>query len=55
MTIELTLQILLLTVGFITVSAIFLNVDKKRTQKQLKLELAQYKESGKIQYSNSKG
>lgn len=52
---EMILEILLLSVGFIALAAVFLNVDKKRTQKRLNLELAQYKQSRKIQYSDQKG
>ncbi|WP_377891010.1 hypothetical protein [Alkalihalobacillus sp. R86527] len=55
MAFEMIVQILLLSVGFIALVALFLNVDKKRTQKRLKFELAQYKQSRKIQYSNQKG
>ncbi|QHA90798.1 hypothetical protein [Bacillus sp. N1-1] len=44
MSLELTLQFLMLSIGFIAVAALFLNVDKKRTQKRLEVELAEYKQ-----------
>lgn len=55
MTIGLILEILMLSVGFITVAALILNYDKKRTEKKLQVELAQYKQQFKTQYSNVKG
>jgi hypothetical protein len=44
MSLELTLQFLMLSIGFIAIAALFLNVDKKRTQKRLEVELAEYKQ-----------
>ncbi|MCA0992217.1 hypothetical protein [Pseudalkalibacillus hwajinpoensis] len=44
MSLELTLQFLMLSIGFIAVAALFLNVDKKRTQKRLEVELAEYEQ-----------
>ncbi|WP_347551765.1 hypothetical protein ABFG93_06895 [Pseudalkalibacillus hwajinpoensis] len=49
MSFEMILQFLMLSIGFIAVAALFLNVDKKRTQKRLELELAEYNEAHKIQ------
>ncbi|MFK3960112.1 hypothetical protein [Guptibacillus hwajinpoensis] len=45
MSLELILQFLMLSIGFIAVAALFLNVDKKRTQKRLELEIAEYEQS----------
>ncbi|MGA9288832.1 MAG: hypothetical protein WBV93_10855 [Anaerobacillus sp.] len=49
MSIDTILQFLMLSIGFIAVAALFLNVDKKRTQKRLQLELAEYEQAHGLQ------
>ncbi|MDQ0484583.1 hypothetical protein [Guptibacillus hwajinpoensis] len=44
MSFELFLQFLMLSIGFVAVAALFLNFDKKRTEKRLQLELAEYEQ-----------
>ena len=54
MSLELILQFLMLSIGFITIAALFLNVDKKRTQKRLEVELAEHKQHQLQKYENNK-
>ena len=54
MSLELILQFLMLSLGFIAIAALFLNVDKKRTQKRLEVELAEYKQHQLQKYDKHK-
>ncbi|MGB8001564.1 MAG: hypothetical protein WCF60_15915 [Anaerobacillus sp.] len=49
MSIEIISQFLMLSIGFIALAALFLNVDKKRTQKRIQLELAEYEHAHEVQ------
>ncbi|MBN8209589.1 hypothetical protein JI666_12605 [Bacillus sp. NTK071] len=48
MSFDLILLFLMLSIGFIAVAALFLNYDKKRTQKRLQLELAEYEQGHQL-------
>ncbi|WP_169525217.1 hypothetical protein [Pseudalkalibacillus hwajinpoensis] len=48
MSFDTILLFLMLSIGFIAVAALFLNFDKKRTEKRLQLELAEYEQGHQL-------